>query len=123
MDEQEQQQASARTGFTPLTLGRDVYIDRGGGALMLARRDMHVSRGGGQWLIAVGNQTIDKGGGAFLVSREARVSNGTVGVVIANRVSFEGSARALLTISLSTVAAATLGFGLGLLFGRRRAYS
>ena len=97
-----------------------MHIERGGGAFLIARRDMHVKQGGGQWLVAVGNQTIDQGGGAVLVSSRARVSNGFVGVAIAGRVSFEGTARALVSVSLPMIVAAAAGFGLGLLLGRRR---
>lgn len=119
MAEHEQAQPT-RTGFNPFTIGQDVHIERGGGAFLIARRNLHVSRGGGQWLVALGNQTIDQGGGAVLVSREARVSNGFVGVAIAGKLSFEGRARALVTISLPMLAAAAAGFGLGMLLGHRR---
>ena len=118
MAEHEQTQPGTRTGFNPFTVGQDVYIERGGGAFLIARRNMHVSRGGGQWLVALGDQTIDQGGGAVLVSREARVSNGLVGVALAGRLSLEGNARALVSIRLPILAAVAAGFALGLVFSR-----
>ena len=57
--------------------------------------------------------------GAVLVSSKARVSNGFVGVAVAGRLSLEGTARALVSVSLPMVVAAAAGFGLGLLLGRR----
>jgi hypothetical protein len=120
MDEQDQEQTTARKGFAPVTVGQDVHIEKGGGAVLFARRDMHLSRGGGQWLVALGNQTITQGGGAVLVSREARVSQGFVGLIVAGRVTLEGTARALVTVSVPLLAAAAAGFGLGVLIGRRR---
>lgn len=58
-------------------------------------------------------------GGAILVSRQARVTNGFVGLLVAGRVTLEGSARSLLTLS-APVAAAAAGLLLGVLVGRRR---
>jgi len=115
-----EQQGRRRAGIAAFATGQDVHIDRGGGALLIARRDMHVSRGGGQWVVALRDQTIHQGGGAVLLSREARVSNGFVGLIVAGRVSLEGTARTLATISLPLVVAAATAFGLGILVGRRR---
>ena len=121
MSADEQPQDRTRTGPTPFAIGRDVHIDRGGGALLIAKRDMRVTRGGGQWLVGLRQQTIEQGGGGVLLSREAHVTNGFVGVVVAGRVTLEGTARALATISLPVAAAAAAGFALGMLFGKRRA--
>jgi hypothetical protein len=120
MDEHTHQRPDARSAGGPFTIGRDVHIDRGGGALLIARRDMHVSRGGGQWLVAMHDQTINQGGGAVLVSRQARVTSGFVGVVVAGRVSLEGRARAMVTLSGPLLVGAAIGLTVGLLFGRRR---
>ncbi len=120
MDEHNVEGTDARSGGGPFTIGRDVHIDRGGGALLIARRDMHVSRGGGQWLVAVRDQQIEQGGGALLVSRQVRVTNGFVGVVVAGRVTLEGTARALVTLSGPVLVGAAIGFAVGVLFGRRR---
>ena len=93
MAETDRQQVIARMGFFPAVVGNDVRVEEAGGAIFVAKQNLTVSRGGGQWLIAGGNQHIEQGGGAVLVSREARVTNGFVGLLVASRVTLEGSAR------------------------------
>jgi hypothetical protein len=63
---------------------------------------------------------VERGGGAILLSRQARVTNGFVGLLLAQRVTMDGTARALRTVPVSVAAAATAAFVLGLLLGRQR---
>jgi hypothetical protein len=109
-----------RKGFFPVVVGQDVRLEEAGGLVYIAKGNMTASKSGGQWLVAGGNQTIEQGGGAFLVSRQARVSGGFIGVLVAGRVTLEGGAKALLTIPLPVAAAAAAGFVAGMLIGRRR---
>jgi hypothetical protein len=120
MREAEHEQQSTRRGFFPVVVGRDVSMQNAGGAVLIAKHDLKISRGGGQWLVAGRDQSIEQGGGAFLLSRRARVTNGFVGVIVAGRVTLEGTARTLLTVSGGAIAAVAAAFGLGLLFGERR---
>lgn len=114
-------QVTARRGFFPVVMGHDVQVQDAGGLIYIAKQHLHVSRGGGQWLVAGRDQTIEQGGGAILLSRHAHVSQGVVGLLVAGRVTMDGGARALLTVSVPVAAAAAAGFLAGLLLGRRRA--
>jgi hypothetical protein len=136
MAETDRQQVIVHKGFFPAVTGEDVHIEDAGGVIFVARRNQTVSQGGaqcliagrdqilrqagGQWLIAGRNQTLEQSGGAILASRHARVTNGFVGLLVAGRVTLDGSARALLTLSAPALAAAAAGLALGLLWGRRR---
>lgn len=108
----------ARKGFFPLVMGHDVHVQEAGGVAYLAKGNLSLSRGGGQWLIAGREQTVVQGGGAMMLTRQARVTNGFIGVLIAGQVTLEGNARALLRVSLPVAAAAAAGFVLGGLASR-----
>jgi hypothetical protein len=120
MSETDREQVTAHRGFFPAVIGEDVRVRDAGGVIFVAKQNLTVSRGGGQWLVAGRDQTIEQGGGVILVSRQARLTHGFVGLLVAGRVSLEGSARALLTLSPPVVVAAAAGLAVGLLLGRRR---
>lgn len=120
MSETDRPQQVVRQGFFPAVIGEDVRVERGGGMLFVAKQNLTISQGGGQWLIAGRDQTIEQGGGAILLSRQARVSKGFVGLLVAQRVTLEDGARALFAPTLPVAVAALAGFALGALAGRRR---
>jgi hypothetical protein len=118
MSDVDREHVSARQGFFPVVVGRDVRVQEAGGLVFVARRNVTISQGGGQWLIAGGDQTITQGGGAVLVSRRAHVENGLVGIVVAGRVTLGSGARAALTLSGPIAVVAAAGLLLGVLIGR-----
>jgi hypothetical protein len=120
MEENGRTRVTARRGFFPAVVGRDVQIQEGGGVIFLARRNLNITRGGGQWLIAGHDQHVEQGGGAVLLSRQARVTNGFVGLLVAGHVTLEGNARTLVTISAPVAAVLAAGVIALAALGRRR---
>jgi len=110
--------------FSPLVLGENVHVERGGGIAFLARQHLTVEQGGGQWLVSAGNLDIRQGGGAALIARTARVESGFVGALVAQNVHLAPGARVLLRVTPAVTMAAALGLAAGwLLRGRRRSRS
>jgi hypothetical protein len=120
MNETDRDRVTAHKGFFPVVVGQEVHIQDAGGVIFIAKQDLTLSGGGGQWLVAGRDQIIERGGGAILVSGQAHVTNGFVGLLVASRVTLEGSAHALLTLSAPVAAAAAAGLVVGLWLGRRR---
>ena len=110
--------ASARKGFFPLVVGRDVDVRQAGGVAFIARHNLALSEGGGQWLVALGDQTIERGGGAALISLHARVRHAFIALLVSGRTTLEGSNRVLINVSLPAAAAAVAGLAVGLVLGR-----
>lgn len=120
MDETQPGTSTARKGFFPLVVGRDVDVRQAGGVAFIARHNMALSEGGGQWLVALGDQTIERGGGAVLLSRQARVRQGFIGLLVAGTATLEGQNRVFLRLNLPAAAAAVAGLAAGVLLGRAR---
>lgn len=120
MDEPQATTVTARKGFFPVVVGRDVDVRQAGGVAFIARHNLALSEGGGQWLVALGDQTIERGGGAALLSRHARVRQAFIGLLVSGTTTLEGSNRVLLQLKLPVAAAAAAGFAAGLLLGRLR---
>jgi hypothetical protein len=85
----------AMRGFFPVVAGNDVRVERGGGIIFLAKRHLSIEQGGGQWLLSTGTLDVRQGGGAALIAKEAHVSEGNVGVLIAGRATIAPGARVL----------------------------
>jgi hypothetical protein len=109
----------AMRGFFPVVAGNDVHVERGGGVVFLARRHLTIEQGGGQWLVSAGALDVRQGGGAALIAKEAHMSQGTVGVLIAGRATIAPGARVLLRATPAVALAAVAGFAAGWLFGQR----
>jgi hypothetical protein len=109
----------AARGFFPVVAGNDVHVERGGGIMFLARRHLTVEQGGGQWLVSGGTLDVRQGGGAALIAKEAHVSQGNVGVMIAGRATIAPGARVLLRGAPALALAAVAGFAAGWVSGRR----
>src|SRR5262249_6289763 len=86
----------AARGFFPVVAGNDVHIERAGGVVFVAKRHLTIEQGGGQWFVSAGTLDVRQGGGAALIAKEAQVSQGTVGVLIAGRATIAPGARVLL---------------------------
>ena len=110
----------ATRGFFPVVAGNDVHVERGGGVMFFARRHLSIEQGGGQWLVSAGTLDVRQGGGAALIAKEAQVSNGNVGVLIAGRATMAPGVRVLLRVTPAVALAAVAGFAAGWLFGHRR---
>ncbi|HEY7186126.1 MAG TPA: hypothetical protein VH436_06230 [Vicinamibacterales bacterium] len=110
----------AMRGFFPVVAGNDVRVERGGGIIFLAKRHLSIEQGGGQWLLSTGTLDVRQGGGAALIAKEAHVSEGNVGVLIAGRATIAPGARVLLRVTPAVALAAVAGFAAGWLFGHRR---
>src|SRR5262245_27439856 len=107
----------ATRGFFPIVAGNDVHIERGGGVVFVARRHLSIEQGGGQVLVSAGTLDVRQGGGAALVAKEAQVSQGIVGVLIAGRATIAPGARVLLRGTAAVALAAVGSFAAGWLFG------
>src|SRR5262245_50438496 len=110
----------ATRGFFPVVAGNDVHIERAGGLVFAAKRHLSVQQGGGQWLVSGGRLDVHQGGGAALIAKEAQVSEGTVGILIAGRATIAPGARVLLRGTPAVALAAVGSFAAGWLFGHRR---
>ena len=110
----------AKRGFFPVVAGRDIHVERGGGIMFLARRHLSLEQGGGQWLVSTGTLDVRQGGGAALIAKEAQVSEGNVGVLIAGRATIAPGARVLLRATPAVALAAVASFAAGWLFGHHR---
>jgi len=109
----------AARGFFPVVGGEDVHVEQSGGIVFLARRHLSIERGGGQWLVSTGTLDIRQGGGAALIAKEAQVSEGNVGVLIASHATIAPGARVLLRATPAVALAAAASFTVGWLFGHR----
>ncbi|HKE85228.1 MAG TPA: hypothetical protein VKB50_15805 [Vicinamibacterales bacterium] len=109
----------ATRGFFPVVAGNDVQVERGGGLMFLARRHLSIEQGGGQWLVSGGTLDVRQGGGAALIAKEALVSKGNVGVLIAGRATIAPGSRVLLRATPTVALAAVASFAAGWLFGHR----
>src|SRR5262245_43459947 len=109
----------ATRGFFPVIAGNDVHIEQAGGVMFLARRHLSIEQGGGQWLVSAGTLDVRQGGGAALIAKEAQVSRGNVGVLIAGRATIAPGARVLLRATPAVALAAVASFAAGWLFGHR----
>jgi hypothetical protein len=121
MNEQTQAREPRRAarGFFPVVAGEDVHVERGGGIVFLARRHLTIEQGGGQWLVSTGTLDVCQGGGAALIAKEAHVSEGNVGVLIAGRATIAPGARVLLRATPAVAVAAAASFAVGWLVGHR----
>jgi hypothetical protein len=106
-------------GFFPVVAGNDVHVERGGGVMFFAKRHLSIEQGGGQWLVSAGRLDVRQGGGAALIAKEAQVSAGTVGVLIAGRATIAPGARVLFRATPGVALAAVVGFAVGWLFRQR----
>ena len=106
-------------GFFPVVAGNDVHVERGGGVMFLARRHLSIEQGGGQWLVSAGTLDVRQGGGAALIAKDAHVSQGNVGVLIAGRATIAPGARVLLRATPALAVAAVASFAAGWLMGQR----
>lgn len=109
----------ATRGFFPVVAGNDVHVERGGGLLFLAKRHLSIEQGGGQWFVSGGTLDVRQGGGAALIAKEAHVSEGYVGVLIAGRATIAPGSRVLLRATPAVAFAAVAGFAAGWLFRQR----
>jgi len=109
----------ATRGFFPVVAGNDVHVERGGGVMFLARRHLSIEQGGGQWLISAGTLDVRQGGGAALIAKQAQVSEGNVGVLIAGHATIAPNARVLLRATPAVALAAVVSFAAGWLLGQR----
>jgi len=109
----------AARGFFPVVAGNDVHIERAGGVVFVAKRHLTIEQGGGQWFVSAGTLDVRQGGGAALIAKEAQVSQGTVGVLIAGRATIAPGARVLLRATPAVALAAVAGFAAGWLVGHR----
>jgi len=109
----------ATRGFFPVVAGNDVHIERGGGVVFVAKRHLSIEQGGGQVFVSAGTLDVRQGGGAALVAKEAHVSQGYVGVLIAGRATIAPGARVLLRGTPAVALAAVASFATGWLFGHR----
>lgn len=109
----------ATRGFFPVVAADDVHVERGGGLVFLAKRHLSIEQGGGQWLISGGTLDVRQGGGAALIAKDAQVSEGNVGVLIAGRATIAPGARVLLRATPAVAVAAVASFAAGWLLGRR----
>ena len=110
----------ASHGLFPVVSGNDVHVERAGGIIFFARQHLSVQQGGGQWFVSTGRLDVRQGGGAALIAKEAQVSEGTVGVLIAGRATMAPGARVLVRATPAVAFAAVAGFAAGWLFGHRR---
>lgn len=108
----------ATRGFFPVVAGNDVHVERGGGVMFLAKRHLSIEQGGGQWLISAGKLDVRQGGGAALIAKEAQVTDGNVGVLIAGRATIAPGARVLLRATPAVALAAVASFAAGWLLGQ-----
>ena len=109
----------ATRGFFPAVLGKNVHVERAGGVVFFAKEHLSVEQGGGQWFISTGKLDVRQGGGAALIAKEAQVSEGTVGVLIAGRATMGSGARVLVRATPAVALAAVAGLAAGWMFGRR----
>ena len=109
----------ASRGLFPVVSGHDVHVERSGGVVFFAKQHLSVQQGGGQWFVSTGRLDLRQGGGAALIAKEAQVSEGTVGVLIAGSVTMAPGARVLVRATPAVALAAIAGFAAGWLFGRR----
>jgi hypothetical protein len=109
----------AARGLFPVVSGNDVHVERAGGVIFFAKRHLSVQQGGGQWFVSTGRLDVRQGGGAALIAKEAQVSEGMVGVLIAGRATMAAGARVLVRATPAVVLAAVAGFAAGWLSGRR----
>jgi hypothetical protein len=109
----------ATRGFFPAVLGKDVHVERAGGVVFFAKEHLSVEQGGGQWFISTGKLDVRQGGGGAMIAKEAQVSEGTVGVLIAGRATMGPGARVLVRATPAVALAAVVGFAAGWLFGHR----
>ena len=109
----------ATRGFFPVVTGNDVHVERGGGMVFVAKRHLSIEQGGGQWLVSAGTLDVRQGGGAALIAKEAQVSKGNVGVLIAGHATFAPGARVLLRATPAVALAAVTSFAAGWLIGHR----
>jgi hypothetical protein len=109
----------ASRGFFPVVAGNDVHIERGGGAIFVAKRHLSIEQGGGQMLVSAGTLDVRQGGGVTLIAKEAQVSQGNVGVLIAGRATIGPGARVLLRGTPAVALAAAVSFAAGWVFGQR----
>ena len=109
----------ASHGLFPVVSGNDVHVERAGGIIFFARQHLSVQQGGGQWFVSTGRLELRQGGGAALIAKEAQVSEGTVGVLIAGRATMASGARVLVRATPAVALAAAAGFAAGWLFGHR----
>src|SRR6185312_13546967 len=96
----------ATRGFFPVVAGNDVHVERSGGIMFLAKGHLSIEQGGGQWLVSAGTLDVRQGGGAALIAKEAHVSEGSVGVLIAGRATIAPGARVLFRATPAVVLAA-----------------
>ena len=109
----------ATRGFFPVVSGNDVHVERAGGIIFLARQHLSVQHGGGQWFVSTGTLDVRQGGAAALIAKEAQVSEGNVGVLIAGRATIARDTRVLLRGTPAVALAAVASFAAGWLFGHR----
>ena len=121
MSEQTQPRESRRVtrGFFPIVTGNDVHVERAGGMIFFAKQHLSVQEGGGQWFVSTGALDVRQGGGGALIAKEAQVSQGFVGVLIAARATMGPGARVLIRATPAVALAAAAGFAVGWLFGHR----
>ena len=109
----------ATRGFFPVVAGNDVHIQQAGGVVFVAKRHLSIEQGGGQVLVSAGTLDVRQGGGTALIAKEAQVSQGIVGVLIAGRATIAPGARVLLRGTPAVALAAVASFAAGWLLGRR----
>jgi hypothetical protein len=121
MNEQTQAPESRRAtrGFFPVVAGNDVHIEQAGGTLFVAKRHLSIEQGGGQLLVSAGTLDVRQGGGVTLIAKEAQVSHGVVGVLVAGRATIAPGARVLLRATPAVALAAVASFAAGWVLGRR----
>src|SRR5262245_21068273 len=109
----------ATRGFFPVVSGNDVHVERAAGIIFLARQQLSVQQGGGQWFVSTGTLDVRQGGGGALIAKEAQVSEGTVGVLIAGRATIAPGVRVLVRATPAVALAAVASFAAGWLLGHR----
>lgn len=125
MNEQTQAWGPRRAshGLFPVVSGNDVHVERAGGVIFFAKQHLSVQQGGGQWFISPGTIDVRQGGGAALIAKNAQVSEGLVGVLIAGRATMAPGARVLVRATPAVALAVVAGFAAGWLFGHRSRFS
>lgn len=99
-------------GAAIISAKNDISVTNGGAVAMLAGGNVNISSGGAQLMAAGGDMHIEEGGGMILVSRQARVSKGVIGFLLAREAVIGEDSRVIF----NTPQAIALGAALGAVF-------
>jgi hypothetical protein len=106
-------------GASVIMAGGDIDVKNGGAMTLVAGNDMSITNGGGAVLLARGSIELASQAGSgpnvtlMTASRQVRIKNGTIGLVLAGRADLQDS-RVLLSLPVGALANAAIDAGLGL---------